>query len=225
MKRWRLQRRRQRIAASAPAPLAELAASPLPDSAATARDVTFVCLDIETSGLDPKSAELLSVGWVDIRGGRILMSTARRLLACPDGEVGVSATVHGLTDTAVADGDPLSEVLDAVVMALRGAVLVVHHAGLDKALLDRLCQARYGQPLPVPVLDTLALAHARRRRQHHVAGSTSLRLPDLRADYRLPRYQAHDCVVDALATAELLLAMLAHEGAGGDTRIWPWLTL
>lgn len=225
MKRWRLQRRRRKVAQSAPTPLVELARAPLPDAGATAGDVTFVCLDIETSGLVVQTAELLSVGWVEVRDGRIPAHSARCLLAQPDGEVGVSATVHGLTDTAVSQGQPLDTVIDAVVTALTGRVLVVHHAGLDKALLDRLCRERYGHALPVPVLDTLALAHARRQRQHHVAGAGSLRLPDLRTDYGLPRYQAHDCLVDALATAELLLAMLAHEGRGADTPIWPWLTL
>ena len=91
--------------------------------------------------------------------------------------------------------------------------------------LDRLCRARYGCALPVPVLDTLALAHARQQRRHHEAGRDSLRLGALRERYRLPRYAAHDCLVDALATAELLLAMLAREGSGADTKIWPWLTL
>ncbi|MEO0615859.1 MAG: exonuclease domain-containing protein [Pseudomonadota bacterium] len=225
MKRWRLQRRRHKVADSAPTPLAELARAPLPDAHATARQVTFVCLDIETSGLDAQTAELLSVGWVEIRDGRVAANSARCLLAQPDGEVGDSATVHGLTDTAVSRGQPLDTVIDAVVAALTGCVLVVHHAGLDKAVLDRLCRARYGHALPVPVLDTLALAHKRRQRRHHVAGIGSLRLPDLRTDYGLPRYQSHDCLVDALATAELLLAMLAHEGRGGDTPVWHWLTL
>ena len=205
--------------------MAGLAASALPDADATAGACEFVCLDIETSGLDATTAELLSVGWVAVRNGRIPLSSAVRLLARPEGEVGDSATIHGLTDTAVAGGAPVGHVLDRVVDALAGRILVVHHAGLDKALLDRLCQSRYGCALAVPVLDTLALAYARRQRRHHVAGLESLRLGDLRAAYGLPRYAAHDCLVDALATAELLLAMLAHDGTGAETRVWPWLSV
>ena len=34
---------------------------------------------------------------------------------------------------------------------LTGRTLVVHHAGLDKTLLDRLCISQFGCPLPVPV--------------------------------------------------------------------------
>ena len=154
--------------------MAELVASGLPEHDAMAGDVEFVCLDVETTGLDAATAELLSVGWVLIRHGRVPLATARRLLARPDGAVGDSATVHGLTDTAVAEGLPVGGVVDSVVRALTGRVLVVHHAGLDKALLDRLCRDRYGCALPVPVLDTLAVADARRRGRHHVAGARTV---------------------------------------------------
>jgi len=202
----------------------DLVRSPLPPSDATAADVEFVCLDIETSGLDVSTAELLSVGWVLVKNGRIPLASAKRLIAKPAGGVGQSAAVHGLTDTMVADGLPIDSVIDQVVAALRGRVLVVHHAGLDKGLLDRLCKARYGCMLPVPVLDTLALALKRQRRRHHEAGSDSVRLVDLRRSYGLPAYGAHDCLVDALSTGELLLAMLARDGRGARTPVWPWLS-
>jgi len=60
------------------------------------------------------------------------------------------------------------------------------------------------------VVDTLALEHRRRRRHHHLDDNASLRLPDLRDAYGLPQYSAHDCLVDAIATAELMLAIAAH---------------
>ena len=63
---------------------------------------------------------------------------------------------------------------------------------------------------PSAVVDTLALEHRRQRRHHHVEANASLRLADLRATYGLPRYAAHDCLVDAVATAELLMAIVAH---------------
>ncbi len=38
----------------------------------------------------------------------------------------------------------------------------------------------------------------------------SVRLPDCRQRYGLPAYQLHHATVDAMATAELLQAQLAH---------------
>lgn len=172
--------------------------------------IEFVSLDIETTSLDAASADMLSVGWVVMRNGRVDLGSAETWIVRPSGEVGDSASVHGLTDTMVGAGLDWGIVLDKIVTALAGRVLVVHHAGLDKALLDRLCRHRYGAPLLVPVVDTLALEHRRQSQRHHIEEGGSLKLSDLRMTYGLPRYAAHDCLVDAIATAELLLAMIAH---------------
>ena len=175
--------------------------------------IEFVSLDIETTSLDAASADMLSVGWVVLRDGRVDLSSAEAWIVRPSGEVGDSASVHGLTDTVVGTGLDWGIVIDKVVNALAGRVLVVHHAGLDKALLDRMCRQRYGAPLLVPVVDTLALEHRRQSQRHHIEEGGSLKLSDLRAAYGLPRYAAHDCLVDAIATAELMLAMIAHRRA------------
>lgn len=191
-------------------PFDALLTSEMPNTATTIDELEVVSLDIETTSLEAASADMLSVGWVIIREGRVDLSTARSFIVRPSGDVGDSASVHGLTDTIVREGLDWRAVLDQIVQVLTGRVLLVHHAGLDKALLDRLCERRFGAKLPVPVVDTLALEARRRQRQHHTESNEPLRLPDLRRAYGLPRYAAHDCLIDAIATAELLLAIAAH---------------
>ncbi len=207
-------RRRWLSRKHAASPFAEFLTAPLPDGSAKFNDCEFVCLDIETTGLDAKTADMLSVGWVVVRNGRVDLSTCETHLVRPRGEVGDSASVHGLTDTQVSQGKDESLVLCRIIEALTGRILVVHHAGLDKTLLDRLSSDRFGSSLPLPVVDTLALELRRQQRRHHVSENQSLRLADLRKAYNLPYYQAHDCLVDAISTAELLIAMVStHDGA------------
>jgi DNA polymerase-3 subunit epsilon len=191
-------------------PMGSLLASPLPGRNAPFEDVEIVALDIETTGLDAASADMLSVGWVLLRGGRVDLSTARSLIVRPSHGVGASASVHGLTDTVVESGRDWQNVLDEIVEVLSGRILLVHHAGLDKALLDRMCLRRFNTRLHVPVSDTLDLELKIRQRKHHLEEGSSLRLSALRKAYGLPRYSAHDCLIDAIATAELLIAMVAH---------------
>ena len=200
-------------------PFAELFSQPAPSPATLFRDAEIVSLDIETTGLDAMSADMLSVGWVVIAGGRINLASAETHIVRPRGEVGSSASVHGLTDTAVMAGQDWAVVLNRILEVLSGRALLVHHAGLDKTLLDRMCRYRFGAPLMLPVIDTLALEQRRRRRRQQEAGSQSLRLNDLRDVYKLPRYSAHDCLVDAIATAELLVAMVAHNDGADRTKL------
>lgn len=191
-------------------PFDALLSSGIPAQTTALREAEFVSLDIETNSLDAASADMLSVGWVVVRDGSVDLSSTETYIVRPSRDVGDSASVHGLTDTVVGAGVDWGIVTDKIVSVLTGRVLLVHHAGLDKVLLDRMCRRRFGSRLLVPVVDTLALAHRRQRRHHHLDDSSSLRLPDLRDTYSLPRYSAHDCLVDAIATAELLLAMAAH---------------
>ena len=189
--------------------------SPLPQRATLFEDAELVCLDIETTGLDPASADMLSVGWVLIRDGKVDLATAEAHFVKPESDVGQTASVHGLTDTVVGQGIAPTEAMHRVLEALTGRVLVVHYAGLDKSLLDRLCKEQFGDKLLMPIIDTLALEHRHKSRHHHLDDTRSLRLPDLREHYNLPRYGGHDCLMDAVATAELLIAMVAtraHDG-------------
>lgn len=218
MRAWLLAIRRRLARRLRPAPpLAAVLDSRLPAASTRFRELELLCLDVETTGLDTRRDEILSVGWVVIRQGRIDLSTATRSLVRPAGPVGRSATIHGLTDSAVAAGTPLEAVLERLLESVVGRTLVVHHAGLDKALLDRECRRCYGAPLLVPVIDTLAVERRSRLRRPVTAKRNSLRLADLRAEYGLPRYGAHDALTDAQATAELLLAMVARRG--GPTRV------
>jgi DNA polymerase-3 subunit epsilon len=210
LQRWRTGRRAQDEA------YARLLQSSLPPVRARFRDVEFVCLDIETTGVEVRTAEMLSIGWVMIRNGRVEMVTAESAIVRPPGEVGNSATVHGLTDTLCESGEEAREVLQHLFGVLRERVLVVHYAGLDKALLDKLCRRHFGGPLLVPVVDTLELERRAHSRRHHLDEKRSLRLGDLRGAYSLPQYSQHDALADSIATAELLLAMVAARG-GQDT--------
>ena len=217
--RWLTVKRRLLGSRHLEQPFAELIRHPVPPPRTAFKAAEIVSLDIETTGLDANTAEMLSVGWVLIRDGKIALSSACDYIVRPSGDVGSSASVHGLTDTLVGLGHDWTVILGKIVEILTGRVLLVHHAGLDKALLDRMCKKRFGSRLLVPVVDTLALEHRRQQRRHHIGDKKSLRLAELRASYGLPRYDAHDCLVDAIATAELLIAMVAHNGGPEKTEL------
>jgi len=191
--------------------MADFLAAPLPSRHADARTLEFVVVDLETTGLDPHRDEIAALGYVAIRDNQIRLADAYHRLVRIDGSVAQSATLHGIVDTDLTDAAPLDAVLTDLFDVLRGRVLVVHHAPLDLGFLNAACRQRWNAPLVTHVVDTLALAWAR----HHQGARREpeegeLRLHALRTQYRLPRYPAHNALSDALATAELFLALMAH---------------
>lgn len=192
-------------------PLRQLAAAAPPDDATAVAQVEFLSLDVETTGLDPRVDHLLSVGWVPVVGGEVVLAHACELRIRPPGEVdvGFSATIHRLTDDLVSDAAPLSDVLPRLLDALHGRVLLAHHAPIELGFLAKATLAAYGALPPVTAVDTMTLQHRLRAdRQREVGGS--LRLDASRRAFGLPRYSAHHALTDAIAAAELLLAQVAE---------------
>ncbi len=222
-----MERRRQRMLRHArPGPLRDYLAVPLPERAADWRRVDFVALDLETTGLDPAHDEILSVGMVELRGGCIRLDSARHYLVAPDRAVPErSAVIHQLTDDQVADGRPLGEVLPEVLGRLAGRVLLCHHAAVETGFLDAACRRIYGTAFVALVADTEWLIGRWLVQRNQPLAPGALRLHALRERFNLPRYKAHDALVDALATAELFCAFAAHRELGSDPSLRHFLSL
>ncbi len=177
-----------------------------------ASESRFLIIDTETSSLNPDEGDLLSVGWVEIVNGEIQLSSARHYLLQTQNTVGQSAIIHHLRDCELQEGLSGDVVMSQLLRTAENAVLVFHHAVLDLAYLNRLCVQLCGAPLCLPVVDTLALEKRKLQRRDMSLANGALRLGSCRTRYHLPDYPAHNALMDALATAELLLAQLAYMG-------------
>ncbi|HSP60421.1 MAG TPA: exonuclease domain-containing protein [Ornithinimicrobium sp.] len=177
-------------------------------------DVELLALDLETTGLQPSKHELLSFGLVPVRGGEVRLAGARHLPVRPRGDVGDSATVHGLTDDRLATEPTVAEVLPAVLRALvtvdgRRRVLLAHFAQVETSFLEDAGVEVLGTWLDLQVVDTLEVERRLLGAQHSEMRPGAVRLHTCRTRHHLPRYQAHSAVVDAVACAELFLAQSA----------------
>ncbi len=181
------------------------------------REQEFLVVDAETSGLQVKDSELLSLGWVVIRAGRVPLQSARHILIRPEKGVGESATVHQLRDCELEEGMTEAEALLELLQAACGRVLVFHHAPLDLAFLNRACWRSFRLPLLMPVVDTMAIEKRTLEHKHVPLVRNALRLSSCCSRYGLPPGTVHNALSDALATAQLLLAQVAHKG--GDVRL------
>lgn len=176
------------------------------------RDVSYVALDFETTGLNAKHDQILSLGWVVIHGNRIALATAEHHVIRIDRAIPpTSAVIHQITDDQAARGELLTSALEALLPVLAGRVLIAHYADIERDFLRMACRRLYHKRLPLPyIIDTQLLAQARLERHHIVYMASDLRLYALAARYHLPRLMAHHALNDALLTAELFLALVAH---------------
>jgi DNA polymerase III subunit epsilon len=174
------------------------------------RNTPLIAADLELTGLDANSNQIIAIGWTLLDKGRVRFGSNRHLLVTAQQSVGSSAAIHELVDSDIAAGVDLHAALAELFEAARGRIWVFHHAGLDVAFLRKACREWAGVMPPFPVLDTMQIELARRKRRDQHVQDGDLQLGRLRSKYHLPRYTAHDALIDAVATAELLLAMAAR---------------
>lgn len=186
--------------------------------------VPFVAMDFETTGLNSKNDAIVSIGLVPFNLQRIRCKDAKHWVLNPHKPMAEEAVViHGITHSEVKAAPDLLLILDELLAALAGSVVVVHHKAIERGFLAAALQARLNEDIVFPVVDTMEL-EARLHRDKPLglfgllkqlmhlrrARPTSIRLADSRARYQLPFYQPHHALTDALATAELLQAQIAH---------------
>jgi DNA polymerase III subunit epsilon len=171
------------------------------------RDVTFVVVDLETTGGAPADAGITEIGAVKVRGGEVIGSF--QTLVNPGTPIPpFVAALTGITDALVATAPPLPGVLPAFLEFARDTVLVAHNAPYDVGFLKAAC-SRFGHPWLEPaVVDTARLARVALHRDE----VRNCKLATLAAHFHAtvtPNHRAYD---DARATADVLHALIERAG-------------
>ena len=172
-------------------------------------DVTFVVLDLETTGASPNDCEITEVGAVKYRGGEQLGTFDT--LVNPGVPIPPFITVlTGITETMLLPAPPIDEVLPPLLEFIGNAVIVGHNIRFDISFLDAALVARGYQRLNHRRVDTLGLA--RRLLRDEVP---DLKLATLAHHLRVSVSPCHRAYADAAATAEVLHALLERAGTFG----------
>jgi len=171
--------------------------------------VTFVVLDVETTGGSPATCSLTEVAAARYRGGELLATY--QTFVRPDERIPPFITaLTGISDAMVADAPRIGEMLPSFLEFLGGAVVVGHNVRFDLSFLNHALVSTGRDRLPNATVDTLALA--RRLVRDMVP---NCKLGTLAASLHLPHQPSHRALTDVLATGDLLHALLERAGSFG----------
>ncbi len=177
-------------------------------------DVTFVVVDLETTGGSPTDSGITEIGAVKVRGGEVLGEY--QTLVNPGRPVpAFIARLTGISQAMVAHAPPIEAVLPSFLEFAHGAVLVAHNAPFDVGFL-RAAMRGAGYEWPhYPVVDTVALA----RRVVTRDEAPNHKLATLAALFRATVTPEHRALADARATVDVLHALLGRLGPLGITHL------
>jgi len=174
------------------------------------KDTQLVAVDFETTGLNFKHDEIISMGFCPIENTVIRLANCLHIVIKPQGSLNSdNVVIHGLTDDRVNQGVSAETAMATFLELTKDKVIIAHYHFIEKIFIQKLAGQVLGKPIPISIVDTFSMAKQRMQRRNQIISSNSLRLFNLREQQGLPNYNAHNALEDAISTAELFLAQIA----------------
>ena len=162
----------------------------------------WVALDCETTGLDVRRDQIVSIGAVRIAGNRLLTSQRLELLVRPERSLNVdSMRVHLLRERDVAQGIEPRQAMRLLLDFIGSRPLVGYYLEFDVAMLNREIWPMLGVRLPQPKIEVSSMYYdykLRRTPAHARDETIDLRFATIMNELALPLREAHDALNDAV---------------------------
>jgi len=182
--------------------------------------VRFIVLDSETTGLNPRTDRIITIGAVAVCDGDIILDDAFDALL-KVGENTPAVTVHGVTRDEARAGLEEPEALERFLGYLRDGVIVGHHIGHDIGTLDAGYERHWGFQLTNRSLDTMDLT-LHLERDGAFQGRPPIRhftLDSLCEMCGVAPHDRHTASGDAFLTAQVFLRLLRLAARHGRTTL------
>ncbi|MBZ0106635.1 MAG: 3'-5' exonuclease [Sulfuricella denitrificans] len=170
-----------------------------------------VVVDVESSGLDVRKDCLIAIGAVAMVNGRIALADSLDIVLqqsrISDKD---NILIHGIGGEAQRLGMPPAEALLTFLEFLGKSPLVAFHVAFDQAMIGRAMKVYLGFRFLHVWADLAYVAPALYPQLAHRYRS----LDQWMAFFQIDNYARHSALADALATAELLLALRPHLETG-----------
>ncbi|HOW89297.1 MAG TPA: 3'-5' exonuclease [Elusimicrobiales bacterium] len=171
-------------------------------------EAVFTFLDVETTGLSPRTSRVCEVALVAFQSGCRVSHFSSLLnpgVAIPP----ETTRIHGITDAMVAGSPGFAAVAPRLLSMLEGSVIVAHNAEFDLSFME-MEFSRAGLKLPVlPVIDTLHVAR-------HIGGFSNHRLGTIAKELAISAENWHRALSDVEMTRKIFehfMVILKKDGA------------
>ena len=158
---------------------------------------TYTVIDVETTGLDPLSDDIIEIAALRVVDGTPMQEF--RQLICIDRAVPPDIVrLTGITDASLQEnGRPLGRVMDDLLKFIDDAPLVSHNAVFDQRFLTAACHKTSHPVLNNRFIDTLALARRK------LTGVPNYKLTTLAAHLGIAIQHPHRAQADCYVTQRI----------------------
>ena len=170
----------------------------------------IVSIDCETTSLDVKEAEIISIGAVKIRGNTILTSESFYVIVKPEGMLqAANVTVHGLRPKDLSNGIPVQDAIKQLLAFIGGRPLLGYYLEYDVAMINKFLQPMLGIKLPQKQIEVSSLYARQEAKYNYYDNYVDLRMASIIKKLQIPDLPRHDALNDAINVAVMYLTLQA----------------
>ena len=167
----------------------------------------YVCLDCETSGLNPKKDEILSIGAVHIKDNKILMRKTFNIFLKPSKNINVeSIKIHHIRPVDLKNGIDAQEAIYQLLDFIGSRPIVGYYIKFDVAIISRYTKEFIGIKLPNKTIEVSSMYYKTIRKRSDYQ-FVDLRFDTILKKLDIPILGKHDALNDALMTAMIFLKL------------------
>jgi DNA polymerase-3 subunit epsilon len=167
-----------------------------------------VAIDCETTGLNVRTDDIITIAAIKIRGNRILTSERFEVIVRPDAHMQAEAIkVHRLRQADVAQSPLIRKVLPRLLHFVGGRPLVGYYVDFDIAMLDKHILPYIGIELPNRRIEVSKLYYERKYGDAPANTVIDLSFAAILRDLGIPPLAQHDAFNDALMSAMMYVTL------------------
>lgn len=167
----------------------------------------YVCFDCETTGLNPKIDDIVSIGAVIIKNNTIVSSKKFVKFVKPKTKLQADAIkIHHIRECDLADAEDIDNVIEEFLEYIGNRTLVGYFLEFDIAMINKYLKPKLGIKLPNKALEVSEIYHDYKIDvipQSYI----DLRFNTIIQDLEIPSLGKHDAYNDALMTSMIFIKL------------------
>ena len=167
----------------------------------------YVVYDCETTGLNPKIDDIISIGAVKVKGNKILTDEAIHIFVKQDKQINhESIAIHQIRHCDLDGAIDIETAIEKFLYYIGNRRLVGYYLEFDIAMINKYVKPKFGIVLPNQNVEVSEMYYDNKITTIP-QGNIDLRFDTILKDLELPELHAHDALNDAVMTAMMYLKL------------------
>ncbi len=172
-----------------------------------AQNDEVIVFDCETTGLNPKKDDIVSIGAVRVKANKIFTNEALHLYVKQAKQISPeSIAIHQIRHCDLDDAVSIDEAIEKFLHFIGNRTLVGYFLEFDVAMINKYIKPMYGITLPNKQEEVSAIYYDKKIARIP-QGNVDLRFNTIIKNLDLPIFKAHDALNDAVMTAMMYVKL------------------